>query len=635
MSSSQKEKDQSSSNNSQVQTPFDKIDLSIFKDHIEQNFLEKLSQPHMPDIEKLIVLAKPCLHQLNYITKFDKIKQRKVEKIEILGEAISETYEKTPLIIYIIPPEIKYLKTIENHLSKIKKKSEKQYYVFFIPQITNECQSYIKTTSLNFYLKPDNLNIDMYFLDKDLLSLQEDSALYDLYIKEDLNLLSILSKCVIKFEAIFGKIKSRYYKGSLAKKLNNLIINEENAFSLEDENDTNNPEINCIILDRNIDTITPFCSNFVYEGLLDEYFGIDLNSIKISSKILEKEKDEILKIDLTENDKFYTNIKDYNFSKIRVFLPNRLSEHSKILSEGKKKVEDLKKIQENLEKVKIIKEERSSLTTHINLADHIAKKQKSPLARNYLIMEQSILAGDISNEVYEFIDNELTKKNEEYNLLKIICLISGVKNGLKSKIYDQLKRDFLQIYGFQELFLLNNLEKLNILKSPEGSNYYSDIEKKLKLIFEDVDLNEPNDISYSYSGYAPITIRLIEKAITKGWKNIEDVLYKIPGEYDFPKEEKKNEMGTNLKIYLAVFIGGVTYGELSAIRYLNNKMKNRKIIVLTTHMINYKKIFNSLRKGSFQYLPDENPNINGDSIDNRNIFKSVLSFEEVHEQINK
>jgi len=37
-------------------------------------------------------------------------------------------------------------------------------------------------------------------------------------------------------------------------------------------------------------------------------------------------------------------------------------------------VEELKKIQENLEKVKLIKEERSSLTTHINLADYIAKK---------------------------------------------------------------------------------------------------------------------------------------------------------------------------------------------------------------------------------------------------------------------
>lgn len=89
------------------------------------------------------------------------------------------------------------------------------------------------------------------------------------------------------------------------------------------------------------------------------------------------------------------------------------------------------------------------------------------------------------------------------------------------------------------------------------------------------------------------------------------------------------------KVYLVVYIGGITYGELSAIRYLNNLMKNRKIIVLTTHMINYKKIFNSLRKGKFQYLPDEALNINGNSIDNRTSFKNVFSFEEAYEQINK
>ena len=607
---------------------FPKLDLSIFKDHLEQSFLDKLDS--LQDIDKLIVLAKPCLHQLNYITKFDKVKKRKVEKIEILGEAISETYEKTPLIIYIIPPEIKFLKLIEIHFSKIKNKTQKQFHAIFIPQITNQCQSYIKSSNLNFYLKIDNLNIDMYYLDKDILSLEENSALYDLYIKEDLNLLSILAKCVIKIEAIFGKIKNRYYKGSLAKKLNQLIINEENMFDLEENNDSNT-DLNYIILDRSVDTITPFCSNFVYEGLLDEYFGIDLNTIKISTKILEKEKDEIIKIDLSENEKFYTNIKDFNFSKIRVFLPNRLSEHSKILEEGKKKMDDMKKIQENLEKVKLIKEERSSLTNHINLADYIAKKQKNPLANNYLIMEQSILAGDISNEIYEFIDNEMTKKSEEYNLLKIICLISSLKNGIKSKFYDQMKRNFLQIYGFEELFLWNNLEEINILKPQESSNYYNDIEKKLKLIYEDIDLNEPNDISYSYSGYAPISVRLIEKAITRGWKNIEDVLYKLPGEYEFPKE--RLEIGN--KIYLVVYIGGITYGELSAIRYLNEKMKNRKIIVLATGMINYKKIFNSLRKGKFQYMPEDIVNINGNSFDNRKCFKNVLSFEEVNDQINK
>ena len=377
--------------------------------------------------------------------------------------------------------------------------------------------------------------------------------------------------------------------------------------------------------------ITPFCSNFVYEGLLDEYFGVNLNSIKISSKILSKEKEETMKIDLSENDKFYTNIKNYNFSKIRTFLPSRLTEHSKILEEGKKKMDDMKKIQENLEKVKRIKEERSSLTTHINLADYIAQKQKDPLFKNYLIMEQSILAGDINNDVYEFIDNEMTKQNEEYNILKILCLISNLKNGIKSKLYDQIKRDFIQIYGFQELFLLNNLEKINALKIQEGSNYYNDIEKKLKLINEDVDLNEPNDISYAYSGYAPISIRLIEKAVTKGWKSIEDVLFKLSGEYDFPKNEKNNL--SEKKIFLVVFVGGITYGELGAIRYLNSKSKNNKFIVITTSMINHKKIFNSLKRGKYKYFPEDSININGDSTDNKTAFKNVLSFGQVNDQI--
>ena len=48
------------------------------------------------------------------------------------------------------------------------------------------------------------------------------------------------------------------------------------------------------------------------------------------------------------------------------------------------------------------------------------------------------------------------------------------------------------------------------------------------------------------------------------------------------------------KFFLVVFIGGITYGELGAIRYLNKTNKNRKFIVLTTSMINTKKIFNSL-----------------------------------------
>jgi len=35
------------------------------------------------------------------------------------------------------------------------------------------------------------------------------------------------------------------------------------------------PEIdNLILIDRNVDMITPFCTQLTYEGLIDEYFGI-------------------------------------------------------------------------------------------------------------------------------------------------------------------------------------------------------------------------------------------------------------------------------------------------------------------------------------------------------------------------
>ena len=151
-----------------------------------------------------------------------------------------------------------------------------------------------------------------------------------------------------------------------------------------------------------------------------------------------------------------------------------------------------------------------------------------------------------------------------------------------------------------------------------------------------MDLNEPNDISYAYSGYAPISIRLVEKAVSKGWKSIEDVLYKIPGNYGYPKDESEViKEDKNVKYFLLVFIGGITYGELSAIRYLNKKFKNKKFIIITTGMINYKKIFNSLNRGKYDYIPDEIPNLNKDSIENKHIFKNVLTFEKFNEECNK
>jgi hypothetical protein len=206
-----------------------------------------------------------------------------------------------------------------------------------------------------------------------------------------------------------------------------------------------------------------------------------------------------------------------------------------------------------------------------------------------------MLIGDYPEKLDDFIDDEIGKKADKYEILKIICLLSIIHGGIRYRIYEQLKKDFLNVYGYKDIFLWNNLEKMEILKTQDSNYFYSVANTDLQLIYEDIDVNNPNDSSYAYGGYCPIFIRLIEKAFNVGWNTIKETLKKIPGETDFPLDESEIINDNNeKKFFLVVFIGGITYGELGAIRYLNKTNKNKKIIVLTTSMINSRKIFDAL-----------------------------------------
>ena len=562
------------------------IELSLFKEHTCQSLLNILD--NLPKEEKTLIIEKSCISKLNYITSLDPLIERKIRKDLVLLEEKS-FISPTPILIYMISPSIQSLKIIDKHILENKKK---EFHLIFIPKISIECSSFIENSANKTIYNIYNLNIDMFVLDNDLISLEDHNAFHNIYVEEKYDCLSALKRIIIKYKTVFGKIKYKYSKGPLAKKLNEILSNEEESFDNNNELET----LACFIFDRSVDMITPLCNNFTYEALIDEHFDINFNSIKVSPKILEKDiKQDSIRIDLSKSDKFYTMIKDYNFMKVRNFLPNRFKEHSAIFEEGKKKTDDMRKMQEDLKKIKQVQEERASLLNHINISDFIAKKQKLPINKFYLNFEQSMLVGDYPEKLNDFIEDEIGKKADKYSVLKILCLESLIQGGIRYRIYDQIKKDFLNVYGYKDLFLWHNLEKMEILKTQDSNYFYSTANNDLKLINEEVDFNNPNDSSYAYSGYCPICIRLIEKAYKEGWGAIKETLKKIPGETDFPLDE--NEMineSNEKKFFLVVFIGGITYGELGAIRYLNKTNKNRKFIVLTTSMINTKKIFNSL-----------------------------------------
>ena len=575
--------------------PIYPIDLSIFKDQIRQTLLNILDT--LPPVEKTLILEKSCISKLNYLTSLEPLKERQVRKELIVLKSTSFVSD-CPIIIYIITPQLENVKIIEKHIesntkdfgskdsSEIQdKETFNKYHIIFIPKISGECYSYINDSKYKSYFNIHILNIDIFQLDYDLLSLENKNSFRDIYIDKNLNSLSSLSRAIIKYETVFGRIKYKYSKGFYSKKLTEILNREEETLSnnLNNENET----LACFIFDRNIDMITPLCTNYVYEGILDDYIGIDFNNISINTKILEKESkvDNIKKIDLSGKDKFYSSVKDFNFKKIQKFFPERLTELNK----------------ENLDKEK--KVEKSSLTNHINISDYVSRNQNYPIYKFYQNFEKSLLRGELPNKLHDFIEDELSKKANEYNLLKIICLESIIHSGIRYKVYEQIKKDFLNVYGYQEIFLWHNLEKMEILKQQDNNNFYSDANKKLQLIFDNVDINDPNDISYTYNGYAPMFIRLIEKALsTGGWNAIKDLLRKIPGDTNFPSDETDIfSTSVDKQFILLIFIGGITYGELAAIRLLNKKNRNKKFIVITTGMTNTKKIFDSLKKGEYGF----------------------------------
>ena len=153
--------------NIQDENPIFPIDLYIFKEHTCQSFLKILDS--LPNKEKTLIIEKSCIFKINYIASPKQLKEKKVIK-NFLFESKEDFQSPTPILIYIIPSSIEFLKIIEKHIL-INKKIE--FHIIFIPKITIECSNFIEESKNKSFYHLHNLNVDMYALDYDIISLED------------------------------------------------------------------------------------------------------------------------------------------------------------------------------------------------------------------------------------------------------------------------------------------------------------------------------------------------------------------------------------------------------------------------------------------------------------------------------
>ena len=628
---------------------FEPIDFTIFRDEIQDDFHAICSKTAPGEkSKKALILSKYLSPKFSYIFKMSELLNLGFSKNIYYLENCPQTIQEFQLV-FLIPSKIECIPFIMEQFKRDKEdiidkqkdfnanKSfivEKNYYFYFVPKVDISFLNYIDE-KYNFY----RAYFDNYFefellnfpLDYDIISLEDSQSFKELYLYQFSDCIDNLANLLIKIQEIFGIIKNKYIVGEKGKILSQLLEKKEKEGFLSERN--SNEILACFFFDRSADYITPMCTAYTYESMLHNTFGINFNKIKVPSELVtnieenknkiinkenqkeEKKEEEFKKLSLDMDDRLYYMIKNYNFDKIRVFLSKRLQFQQDQLRQKKGKNTDIEQIGKDLEMLQKIKNERQTLSNHINLADFISKKMTTPRAKRRLQLEQTILSGDKDciDFIHEYYETEMARKGDPYELLKLFCLENLVFGGVKNKVYDSFKNDFLLTYDEKLFFLFKNLEELKILKKGGSSKLYQICLDKLKLLNFDVNVFNPNDTSYVFSSFCPISIRLIEKALKPGWGPLQkEILKNFPVEFIYPEDEKPvTDPQIENNVILLVFIGGITYSEIAAIRYLNKspEYSKYKFLIITTNIICAKTFFDGIKSDKIEEALDMSDHI--------------------------
>ena len=525
------------------------------------------------------------------------------------------------IALFIIRPEKKIFNIIiQMHFMLKAMRPNLVENLIFIPGENHDIIEYMIQNNVYNEFNLETLNFDLIPIDIDLLSLERDNCIKEIYIDKNYISISDLACALVKLETCFGKVKNKYIKGDLAQSFCTIVEEKE----IENNLKINEEILGMIVLDRSVDFITLMTTNYTCEGLLDDSFGINLGRIKIKESILKEnlnknviESNKLIPYGLTtKNNPLYCSFRSMHYIDALKYI-NKIRDYYQRLASSSK--DSNKKI--SFEKLKELTEElnyymnkvKDDLIMNENIINYIVQPIKDPNYLKYIEKEQLMLAGDLPSNLYTYYDEHLCEQRDLISLIKLMILESLTQNGVKD--YQKLKREILNIYGYQNIFLFRDLESLGWLKEKAILKNirkiiditYNQINEKLELVKLSNDPNKIDDCSYALGGYCPLALRLIETAIEGKWNKIMDTLKKMPGALSFPTDESVISNPTNVKnIIFIVFVGGITYTEIEGIRFLNRKYneeyKNKKrkkrtqFIILTTGILNSKKTFGNLGK---------------------------------------
>ncbi|KIK70533.1 hypothetical protein GYMLUDRAFT_149956 [Collybiopsis luxurians FD-317 M1] len=641
---------------------------------LDTNLLKEISKKALVDAlnsvngSKTLVLDPSLAGPLGLVTEVSLLKHHGVDKMFWLeaGPLTSNTTN----IVYLCRPAVSYVKIIAAHIKRHAKESAKHNYtLILVPRLSSLVSRLLEEEGVLGDITISAYNLQFLPIADDVISLEYDSAFKDIWLDGDESVIYDSAQGLITLQRLFGLIPRLLGKGDHAARLINLLttyLPQSHNSSVPDTLLEQSSDFDSlIVIDRRVDMITPLLTQLTYEGLMDEILGIKNSHVELPASLVSPpppsqatsstappapppttslRKENKKKYHLSSADSLFKELRDLNFSNVGKRLngvARRLEDDYKTSLQSKTTAQ----LREFVGRLGGLQSEHQSLRIHTGISELLVPMTRTDQFNKSLEIQQNLLASYNVSEQISSIEDMIAKGADMETVVRLLCLASITSGGIKAKALENIKREFLQAYGYRYLPLLLSLSAPSLailLPTPlppstplvvQAFKYpFAPLRKSLRLLIDDNPeaLGEvENDISFVYSGYAPISVRLVQCVAQKGgvlsnpaekektseingssrisaggkvqahpivgWKGFEDVLSTIPGK---TVDVVQNSAGAPALLAatsgstdrttttVVFFLGGCTYTEISALRWVARQNRGRNFLIATTGIIN-------------------------------------------------
>ncbi|PRP80086.1 vacuolar protein sorting 33A [Planoprotostelium fungivorum] len=524
--------------------------------------------------KKVLVMDPKLSGPLGQICR-DDIAERTWDQGSLENASIADHY-RVELTKYVA-------ENIENHK---REGQSKEYHVYFVPRSTTICVSLLEEHGVDNVIAVITIGeypLDLIPYDEDVLSLELESTYRECFLQGDHSSLYYVARSIMKVQTTFGIIPKITWKGNASRLVADMLGRMRNEFEDELTNPSDIDQI--IIIDRQVDLITPLITPLTYEGLIDEIFGIHNSVMEIDSDIIGSKSTENAssaniqkkKISLNSGDKVFSLVRDLHLNRVGSVLNQKVKDIDAFYKQRHNNLTP-SQLKDFAKRFPAAQRDSLSVSTHTDIAAKIQKIVRAPSFLSRLEAEVELVAD--GNPVDDYIEECIDKREP---LVRLLCLCSLVNDGLKTKKFEHYRSGIIQSYGFEHILTLDNLERLGLFKKQDGRNIFPTLRKNFNVYNEDFDENEPVDLHFAHSGYAPLSIRFIQNSFESNWEERDDLL----GPQGRTVQTCSGAEGSKKcgsRMTMVYFVGGVTFAEISLLRWLRSLYG--EFIIATTELIN-------------------------------------------------